>query len=86
MLNHPIKKMGTELHTEFLTEKSQMVKRHLKKCSASLAIGQMQSKWSWDSILYESQWLRIKPQGTAHDGKDVRKVEYSSIAVGIANL
>jgi hypothetical protein len=33
----------------------------------------------------QSEWLRSKPQVTAHVGEDVEKREHSSIAGGIAN-
>jgi hypothetical protein len=41
--NDPIKWV-TELNIEFRTEESLMVEKHLKKCSASLAIRKMQIK------------------------------------------
>jgi hypothetical protein len=37
-------------------------------------------------VLYPSEWLRSKAQGTAHAGKDVEQWEYSSVADGIANF
>ena len=38
-----------------------------------------------DSTLHQSEWLRSKPQVTAHVGEDVKKEENSSISDGIAN-
>jgi hypothetical protein len=35
--------------------------------------------------LTQSEWIRSKPQVTAHVGKDVEKEEHFSIADGIAN-
>jgi len=42
--NNPIKKWGIELNREFTTERSQIVEKHLKKCSKSLGIREMQIK------------------------------------------
>ena len=50
-----------------------MANKHLKKCSMSL-----ESKW----LLYLSEWLRSKTQGTVHAGADVEQGEHSSIAGG----
>jgi hypothetical protein len=42
--NNPIKKWGIELSREFSTEETRTVEKHLKKCSASLLIREMQIK------------------------------------------
>ena len=43
-INNPIKIWGTDLNRGVSTDESNMAERHLKKCSISLAIGEMQIK------------------------------------------
>ena len=81
-----LKKWGSELNKEFSPEEYRMAEKHLKKCSASLIIREMQIKQLWDSISHQSEWLRSKIQVTADAGVDVEKEEHSSIVGGIAGL
>jgi hypothetical protein len=41
-INEPIKKWATEVNRTFSKEEVQIVKRHMRKCSPSMAIKEMQ--------------------------------------------
>jgi hypothetical protein len=59
-----------------------MTKKHLKKCSKSLVIREMQIN---TTLRLQCTPIRIT-QVTAHAGEDVEKGEHDSNAGGIANL
>ena len=85
-LNNPIKKWGTKLNKEFSTEEYRISDKHLKKCSTSLIIREMQIKTTLRFHSHRSEWLRSKIQEIAYAGKDVGKEEHSSIAGGLSSF
>ena len=64
--NNPIKKWGTELNKEFSTEEYQMVEKHLKKCSVSLIIREIQIKTTLRFYLTPVRMAKLK---NSHDSK-----------------
>jgi hypothetical protein len=61
--NNPIKKWGSELNKEFSPEEYQMAEKHLKKCSASLIIREMQIKITLRFYLTPIRRAKIKNSG-----------------------
>jgi hypothetical protein len=63
--NNPIKKWGSELNKEFSPEEHRMSEKHLKKCSASLIIREMQTKTTLRFHLTPARMAKIKNSGNS---------------------
>jgi hypothetical protein len=80
------KKWGAELNKVFSSEKSWMAEKHLKKCSTSIVIGEMQIKTTLRFHLKPVKIAKIKnSQVTTDAGENVEKEEHSFIVGGIVS-
>jgi hypothetical protein len=81
--NNPIKILATKLNKKFSTEEYQMAEKHLKKCSTSLAIREMQIKTILRIHLTPVRMAKIKNSGDSRFWRECG--EHSSIVDGSAS-
>jgi hypothetical protein len=83
-INEPRKKWAIELNRIFSKEETQMVKKHMKKCSPSLAIKEIQIKTTLRFYLTLLELLSSKTPPTTKVGEDVgEKVNLYTLLVGM---
>ena len=84
-INDPVKKWAKELNRHFSKENIQMANKHMKRCSTSLIIREMQIKTTLRYHIMLVRMTAIKSLQTINTGKGMDKREPSYTVGGNAN-